>query len=44
MAKLCVQGMHLSYKYFDEKRIPHKKVGKLIVATEDVEISRLLVS
>lgn len=42
-AKLCVEGMHLCYKYFDEKRIPYKKVGKLIVATEEVEIPRLLV-
>lgn len=43
-AKLCVEGMHLSYKYCDEKKIPYKKVGKLIVATNDVEIERLNVS
>lgn len=42
-AKLCVEGMQLCYKYFDEKKIPYKKVGKLIVATEEVEIPRLLV-
>lgn len=42
-AKLCVEGMQLCYKYFDEKRIPYKKVGKLIVAVEDAEIPRLLV-
>ncbi|XP_058462612.1 L-2-hydroxyglutarate dehydrogenase, mitochondrial [Malaya genurostris] len=40
-AKLCVQGLHLSYKYFDEKNIPYKKVGKLIVATNDIEVERL---
>ncbi|XP_055606885.1 L-2-hydroxyglutarate dehydrogenase, mitochondrial [Uranotaenia lowii] len=40
-AKLCVEGLHLSYKYFDEKNIPYKKVGKLIVATNDVEVERL---
>ncbi|XP_058832938.1 L-2-hydroxyglutarate dehydrogenase, mitochondrial [Topomyia yanbarensis] len=40
-AKLCVQGLHLSYKYFDEKKIPYKKVGKLIVATNDIEVERL---
>lgn len=42
-AKLCVEGMQLCYKYFDQKRIPYKKVGKLIVATEEIEIQRLLV-
>lgn len=43
-AKLCVEGMHLCYKYFDEKNIPYKKVGKLIVATEEIEVPRLMVS
>lgn len=42
-AKLCVEGMQLCYKYFDEKNIPYKKVGKLIVATEEAEVPRLLV-
>lgn len=40
-AKLCVEGMHLTYKYCDRKGIPYKKVGKLIVATNPVEIERL---
>lgn len=40
-AKLCVDGLHLSYKYFDEKNVPYKKVGKLIVATNEVEVGRL---
>lgn len=40
-AKLCVEGLHLCYKYFDEKQIPHKKVGKLIVATNEIELQRL---
>lgn len=43
-AKLCVEGLRLSYKYFDEKNIPYKKVGKLIVATNEEEVSRLDVS
>lgn len=43
-AKLCVEGLHLSYKYFDEKNVPYKKVGKLIVATNEVEVGRLNVS
>lgn len=41
-AKLCVQGLGLAYKYFEEKRIPHKKCGKLIVATSDDEVGRLM--
>lgn len=40
-AKLCVEGLRLSYKYFDEKKIPYKKVGKLIVATNEEEVARL---
>lgn len=43
-AKLCVEGLQLSYKYFDTKNIPYKKVGKLIVATNEEEIYRLDVS
>lgn len=42
-AKLCVEGMQLCYKYFDQKHIPYKKVGKLIVATEEIEVKRLMV-
>lgn len=41
-AKLCVEGLKLTYKYLDEKNIPYKKVGKLIVATDNVEVERLL--
>lgn len=41
-AKLCVEGLHLTYKFLDEKKIPYKKCGKLIVATNDVEVSRLM--
>lgn len=40
-AKLCVEGLHLSYKYFDEKNIPYKKCGKLVVAVEEQELPRL---
>ncbi|KAG5676751.1 hypothetical protein PVAND_006560 [Polypedilum vanderplanki] len=43
-AKLCVEGLHLTYKYCDERNIPYKKVGKLIVATNKVEEERLKVS
>ncbi|KAK2576974.1 hypothetical protein KPH14_011938 [Odynerus spinipes] len=31
-AKLCVEGLKLSYDYFCKNDIPHKKIGKLIVA------------
>ncbi|XP_037274391.2 L-2-hydroxyglutarate dehydrogenase, mitochondrial [Rhipicephalus microplus] len=40
-AKLCVRGLEKSYKYFDERNIPYKKCGKLIVAVEPEEIPRL---
>lgn len=41
-AKLCVKGLQLSYNYFDKKGIKYMKCGKLIVATERLEVSRLL--
>ncbi|KXJ07577.1 L-2-hydroxyglutarate dehydrogenase, mitochondrial [Exaiptasia diaphana] len=40
-AKLCVEGLDLTYKYCDENGIPYKKCGKLIVAVEDKEIPLL---
>ncbi|XP_063923266.1 L-2-hydroxyglutarate dehydrogenase, mitochondrial isoform X2 [Zophobas morio] len=40
-AKLCVEGLHLTYEYCDAKKIPYKKVGKLIVATNKLEQNRL---
>ncbi|EDO34943.1 predicted protein [Nematostella vectensis] len=40
-AKLCVQGLDLTYQYCDEHNIPYKKCGKLIVAVEDKEIPLL---
>ncbi|RWS17545.1 l-2-hydroxyglutarate dehydrogenase-like protein [Dinothrombium tinctorium] len=40
-AKLCVEGHALTYKYCDEKNIPYKKCGKLIVAVEEKEIPTL---
>lgn len=40
-AKLCVEGLDLSYEFFDEHKIPYKKTGKLIVAVEPEEIARL---
>ena len=40
-AKLCVEGRTLARAYCDEKNIPYKMVGKLIVATEESELGRL---
>ncbi|XP_068140160.1 L-2-hydroxyglutarate dehydrogenase, mitochondrial [Drosophila tropicalis] len=40
-ARLCVEGLHLAYKYLDERKIPYKKCGKLIVATDEKEVKLL---
>ncbi|XP_067142027.1 L-2-hydroxyglutarate dehydrogenase, mitochondrial isoform X2 [Centruroides vittatus] len=40
-AKLCVEGLELTYKYCDEHNIPYKKCGKLIVAVDREELPRL---
>ncbi|XP_054154225.1 L-2-hydroxyglutarate dehydrogenase, mitochondrial-like [Oppia nitens] len=40
-AKLCVEGSALAYDYCDQKKIPYKKVGKLIVAVNHEEVDRL---
>ncbi|XP_054741735.1 L-2-hydroxyglutarate dehydrogenase, mitochondrial [Anastrepha obliqua] len=42
-AKLCVEGMRLAYEFLDEKKVPYKKVGKLIVATNEEEVERLMI-
>jgi len=36
-ARLCVAGRHLLYDYCAEKGIGHKRIGKLIVATDEAE-------
>ncbi|CAJ0949946.1 unnamed protein product, partial [Mesorhabditis belari] len=40
-AKLCVEGMKMAYDFFDQRKFPYKKTGKLIVAVEPVELDRL---
>lgn len=40
-AKLCVEGKYLLYEFCRKYNIPHKKLGKLIVATSEKEIEQL---
>ena len=40
-AKLCVKGRNMLYDICESKNIPHKKCGKLIIATTPDEIERL---
>lgn len=37
MAKTCVRGAELMYAYCAEKKLPHDRVGKLIVASTEAE-------
>lgn len=38
-ARLCVEGKDRLYAYCAERGIPHKRLGKLIVAVEEAEIA-----
>ncbi|CAH8360447.1 unnamed protein product [Eruca vesicaria subsp. sativa] len=40
-AKFCVRGRELMYRYCSEHGIPHRKIGKLVVATGSSEIAKL---
>lgn len=40
-AKLCVEGLYKTYEYCAKNNIPHKKCGKLIVATEEYQLKSL---
>lgn len=40
-AKACVEGKEFLYRYCAERGIPHKRLGKLIVASETSEAPRL---
>ncbi|KAH9843870.1 NAD dehydrogenase [Rhodofomes roseus] len=33
--RLCIRGRHLMYEYCQKHNVPHKKVGKLVVARDD---------
>lgn len=40
-ARLCVKGRRLLYETCERQKIPYKKIGKLIVATEKEELTAL---
>jgi len=40
-ARLCVKGRDMLYAYCESRGIPHKRIGKMIVATEAAEIPTL---
>jgi len=40
-ARLCMQGKELLYRYCKKNNIPYKRLGKLIVASNDDEIKKL---
>jgi len=40
-ARLCVEGLELLYGYCEKHSVPHSKIGKLIVATEQSEFAQL---
>lgn len=40
-AKMCIEGLYKTYEYCAKNSIPHKKCGKLIVATEEFQIKSL---
>ncbi|MDM0105739.1 NAD(P)/FAD-dependent oxidoreductase [Variovorax sp. J22R24] len=40
-ARLCVEGKHLLYEYAGERGVPHRRCGKLIVATAEAQVAQL---
>lgn len=40
-AALCVRGKELLYRYCGERGIPHRRLGKLLIATDDSELPAL---
>jgi len=40
-AELCVAGRHRLYDYCDERHIPHRRCGKLVVASNEAEVAYL---
>ncbi|MFK7859897.1 MAG: NAD(P)/FAD-dependent oxidoreductase [Granulosicoccus sp.] len=40
-ARYCVRGKHLLYAYCQQRQIPYRQCGKLIVATDDGQLQQL---
>lgn len=40
-ARLCVAGRHMLYDYLAERGVPHKRLGKLLIAVSEAEIPKL---
>jgi L-2-hydroxyglutarate oxidase LhgO len=40
-ARLCVRGKALMYAFCEERHIPHRRIGKLVVATDDSQLHAL---
>ncbi|MDF1485248.1 NAD(P)/FAD-dependent oxidoreductase [Ramlibacter sp. H39-3-26] len=40
-ARLCVQGRRMLYAYCEERGLPHRRCGKLIVATHQDQLAQL---
>lgn len=40
-ARLCVEGKQLLYAYAAERGVPHRRCGKLIVATSQAQVAQL---
>ena len=41
MARFCVEGRRALYQYLGERGLPHRRCGKLIVATDAAELEKL---
>lgn len=41
-AKLCVEGKHLLYQHCKSHGVPHQQIGKLIVASHELQVADLL--
>jgi L-2-hydroxyglutarate oxidase LhgO len=40
-ARMCVRGKHLLYEYCQSRGVPHKRLGKIIVATDPEQVGTL---
>jgi L-2-hydroxyglutarate oxidase LhgO len=40
-ARACVEGKHLLYEYCESHGVPHRRCGKLIVATDQAQLAEL---